>query len=68
MLALVCFIPRLANYSIRVVAFSIRISFGKKHKHTIIFQALPAQVYLCLQGFGFPLQTGRYFGKEIRDV
>lgn len=72
MLALVYFIPRLANHSIRVVAFrqSIRISFGKQHKNSnhLSSTSLPAQVYLCLQGFGFPLQIGSYFGKEITDV
>lgn len=71
MLALACFIPRLANHNKRVVAFtqSIRISFGKEHKHSnhLSNTSLPAQSSLpfCLQGFGFPLQIGSYLGKEI---
>lgn len=70
MLALVCIIPRLANHSIRAFTQSIRTSFGKEHQHSnhLSSTSLPAQVYLCLQGFGFPLQIGSYFGKEIIDV
>lgn len=72
MLALACFILRLANHSIRVEAFiqNTRISFDKEHKHSnhLSSTSLPAQVYFCLQGFGFPLQIGSYFGKEITDI
>lgn len=58
MLALECFIPRLANHSIRVLAFtqSIRISFGKEHKHSnhLSSTSLPAQVYLLSSAIWVP--------------
>lgn len=74
-----CFIPRLANHSIRVLAFtqSIRIALVKNISTATIFQTLHCQPRCpglgqifrrILQGFGFPLQIGSYFGKEITDV
>lgn len=79
LLALVCFIPRLPNHSLRVLAFtqSIRIALVKNISTATIFQTLHClprcpglgQIFRrLLQGFGFPLQIGSYFGKEITDV